>query len=169
MKAAKAKVKEIASFGRLLFHFSFSLPLFPMSSFIPIFVRWLATEFECAVCMFISFKFCATTKLNRFYSGDPVGLIRNAGEKISSISHPFLESIFNFWLVILSATFSFSLAFFIYSMEYECLVCVCAYIVDENDNDDDGDEDDLDYISIPIFAVGFIPKKIKPFKKETKP
>lgn len=50
-------------------------------------------------------------------------------------------------------------------------VCVRICIVDENDNDDDEDEDadDLDYISIPIFAVGFIQKKIKLFKKKTKP
>lgn len=38
---------------------------------------------------------------------------------------------------------------------------VCVRIVNNNDYDDD-----LDYISIPIFAVGFIQKEIKLFKRK---
>lgn len=100
-----------------------------------------------------SYKFCASTKLNRFH----LGLNTVGGRK----SHQFCilssESIYNFWLVILLVRFFLRVFLCICECLLVCLF-VIVHIVDE-------DDDDLDSISIPIFAVGFTQKKIKPIQR----
>lgn len=99
-------------------------------------------------------KFCATTKLNRFIQGR-----LKMGRKSHQFGILFSESIYNFLVSHLSATFSICSGFFLPCTYLNGCVCVC--IVNNNDYDDD-----LDYISIPIFAVGFIQKEIKLFKRK---